>query len=184
MNAELLPKPLRQRYEAATIGRPSKYRGDYHPNTLLFYAVQGLSMTQIASEFGVCRSTLYEWAKTHEEFSDAFKTGHTLSQAYYEDIANQNVLNSSTSMPQFLSLESILAKRYGLKNTEAYSGGDLSSMQKMTPENKVHHLWAKYSDGKISAEQLNSLLQSIRAEADINLLPGMLAKIEELKANN
>lgn len=45
----------------------------------------GKSVVQIACEIGVHRDTLYEWAKVHSEFSDAFMYARQCSQAWWED---------------------------------------------------------------------------------------------------
>lgn len=54
-------------------GRPSTYDPAYCERVVEFLK-DGFSLAAFAGEIGVARSTVYEWAKEHPEFSDAVKT--------------------------------------------------------------------------------------------------------------
>jgi len=47
---------------------------------------QGKSHVQIACALDVTRETLYQWAETHSDFSDAIKRARQLAQAWFEDV--------------------------------------------------------------------------------------------------
>ena len=55
-----------------TAGRPTKYDPKYC-DEIIDYMGQGYSKTAFAGHIGVSRETIYEWGRTHEEFSDATK---------------------------------------------------------------------------------------------------------------
>lgn len=48
---------------------------------------QGKSLARVASDLGVARSTIYEWAQNHEEFADAIELGRDMALAHWEDMA-------------------------------------------------------------------------------------------------
>lgn len=64
-------------------GRPTKY-DESLANDAFSMLKEGKSITQVAVSFGVNRDTVYEWAKVHEEFSDALSRGKEASQAHWE----------------------------------------------------------------------------------------------------
>lgn len=65
-------------------GRPTSYNPEYCQEAI-DYLSQGKSITQLARKLGVNKSSIYEWAKVHEEFSNALNMGRQNSQAYWED---------------------------------------------------------------------------------------------------
>jgi orotate phosphoribosyltransferase-like protein len=69
----------------ARVGRPSKYRKEYCSKAIKLFS-EGKSVIQIAAELNVSRDTIYEWQKTHSEFSDSIKRGMAKSEAYWEHL--------------------------------------------------------------------------------------------------
>lgn len=63
-------------------GRPTKYNSAYC-QTVILMMTEGASMVEIAAEIGVNKTTLYEWEKAHEEFSNALKKGRAFSEAWW-----------------------------------------------------------------------------------------------------
>lgn len=45
---------------------------------------EGASITEVAADLGIAKSTLYEWRESIPEFSDAIKAGEDLSAAWWE----------------------------------------------------------------------------------------------------
>ena len=58
--------------EPRLIGRPSKYDPEYCQK-VIEAGNQGFSLTAFAGQIGVCRDTITEWVKVHEDFSLAVK---------------------------------------------------------------------------------------------------------------
>ena len=65
-------------------GRPSSYDPSYCEQ-VVEWGQSGKSATWMAAQLGVHRDTLYEWAKVHDDFSDAFMRARHLAQAWWED---------------------------------------------------------------------------------------------------
>ena len=108
-----LPEKLRPRFKAALQclqGRPTKFTEDLIPKILFFYA-KGYTITQVAAELGIARSTYYHWLKIHDCFSDVHKIGRTMSRAYLEELALENMDNRGFN---FLLLEARLRREFQL----------------------------------------------------------------------
>ena len=73
------------------VGRPTDYRPDFC-ELVVELGGQGKSYAQIAAEIGVARKTLYEWATIYPEFSNALNFSRDLSQAWFENIAQGNMV--------------------------------------------------------------------------------------------
>lgn len=70
-------------------GRPvgsDEYKPEYD-DMIVEHMRNGYSAVSFAAKIGVAKSTVYEWAKTHESFSNAFTRARTLCQAWWEDQA-------------------------------------------------------------------------------------------------
>lgn len=67
------------------VGRPSQYEPEYCERVIEL-GRQGKSPAQIASELGVVRQTLYNWAGQHPEFLAALTRAKIEEQRWWEDI--------------------------------------------------------------------------------------------------
>ena len=79
-------------------GRPSKFE-DSFCDIAIDYLRKGKSITQLAREIGVSKSTVYLWAEQHETFSDALQQGRELSQAFWEDELVDMMYNKDVNSP-------------------------------------------------------------------------------------
>lgn len=86
-------------------GRPSAYKPEYGEEIIQLMAA-GLSLTAAAAELGFHRDTVYQWAETHEEFSDALKLGRGKRVLSLE----RDLLDKDMAGPQ------ITARIFALKN--------------------------------------------------------------------
>lgn len=73
------------------VGRPTKYDPNCCSKVVSLMA-KGLSKDAVAGKLGISRDTLYEWCKSHEEFSDSIKTGEAKSRYYWEKIGMDGML--------------------------------------------------------------------------------------------
>lgn len=80
------------RCRMAKIGRPLKYRKEFHPQDFIRLSKQGKSLTQIALAWDIDRDTIYEWSKRNKEFSGAVKKGRALAEAWYMDLGQQAMI--------------------------------------------------------------------------------------------
>lgn len=65
------------------MARPTKY-DPAMCETVLELMTVGASITEVAAELGIAKSTLYEWRDSIPEFSDSIKRGEELSAAWWE----------------------------------------------------------------------------------------------------
>lgn len=72
-------------------GRPTDYLPE-HCESVIEYGKQGKSVAWMAAELGVHKDTLYQWAKTHPEFSDAFTRAKLESQRWWEDAGQSGLV--------------------------------------------------------------------------------------------
>lgn len=80
------------------IGRPTKYKDEYCDKAIKFLA-GGKSVTQLSAHIDVCKDTIYEWAKVHQDFSDALIRGKELSQAHWESELVNMMYNKEVNSP-------------------------------------------------------------------------------------
>lgn len=64
-------------------GRPSKYKTKYC-DMIIDHMAEGYSFESFGAIIDVNQDTLHEWAKRHEEFSEAKKLAFTKSRYYWE----------------------------------------------------------------------------------------------------
>lgn len=65
------------------MGRPSIYTKEFCPRVIAFMAC-GFSLAAFAGDIGVSRDTVYEWAESHPDFSDALKKARAARTLYWE----------------------------------------------------------------------------------------------------
>lgn len=86
-------------------GRPTLYKPEYC-TLLVDHLSKGFSFESFAAIPSVNTDTLYEWAKQHEEFSDAKKQGWAKSLLFFEnealEVAAGNKKAFSTTMLIFI----------------------------------------------------------------------------------
>ncbi len=65
------------------MGRITKYKKEYC-DQIIKHMEEGLSLESFAGVVGICRATLYEWFKVHEEFSEAKEIGLMKSLLWWD----------------------------------------------------------------------------------------------------
>jgi hypothetical protein len=73
------------------MARPTEYKQEFCEK-VIEYGKQGKSVAWMAAELGVSKDSLYEWAKVHEEFSDAFTRAKLESQRWWEDKGQEGMV--------------------------------------------------------------------------------------------
>ena len=77
-------------------GRPTDYKAEYC-QTAIDLMAEGASITEVAAEIGVWKSTVYEWIDKHQDFSDSIKKGVDPSEAWWERKGRKNLENKDFS---------------------------------------------------------------------------------------
>ena len=73
-------------------GRPTDYKAEYCERVIELGKL-GKSHAQISADLGVSRQTLYDWQAAHPEFLDAIKEARDYAQAWFENIAQNNLVS-------------------------------------------------------------------------------------------
>ncbi len=82
--------------EKRPTGRPSKYKTEYCEQ-LIEHMASGLSFESFAGVIEVNVDTLHEWAKVHEEFSDAKRLAFAKNMAFWEKLGIEHIINKTDS---------------------------------------------------------------------------------------
>lgn len=72
-------------------GRPTDYRPEYC-EAVIEFGRMGKSLTWMAAELGIAKSTLQLWEKDIPEFSAAMTQARAHSQKWWEDAGQDNML--------------------------------------------------------------------------------------------
>lgn len=78
--------------EKRPVGRPTKYRPEYCEQ-IIELGKQGKSIAQMASHFDVDKASIFDWDKSHPDFSTALARAKAHSQTWWENTAQQNMDN-------------------------------------------------------------------------------------------
>lgn len=73
-------------------GRPTKYNPDYCQRAIDLLK-EGADIAELAYEFDVVQSTIYEWAKNNKEFSEAIKIGRDVAEGWWKKTGRTNIYN-------------------------------------------------------------------------------------------
>ena len=77
--------------EVNKVGRPTDYRPEFCERVIELGS-EGKSHAQIAAALGCSRRVLYDWQAAHPEFLHAIMEARDLAQAWFENIAQNNLL--------------------------------------------------------------------------------------------
>ena len=73
-------------------GRPTKYKEEYC-DMLVYHMAQGYSFDTFAAVVNVCRDTIYEWLRVHENFSYAKKVGEQKNHLFFQHLGLMGMRN-------------------------------------------------------------------------------------------
>lgn len=77
-------------------GAPTKYTDDM-PDKIIAAMESGKSVVRFARDIRVHFDTIYEWAKVHPEFSEAFKKAKSYCEAHWEEWLVNNLENKQVN---------------------------------------------------------------------------------------
>ena len=80
--------------EKKAMGRPVEYDPAMCEKAIELGKI-GKSITAIAVNLGVAKSTLYEWVDTYPDFSNAIKKARDAAQQWFEDVGNKHIVEES-----------------------------------------------------------------------------------------
>lgn len=117
--------------QSRKVGRPTKYTAA-SAKALYESLAAGDSVTQFAASQGVSKSTIYLWADTHPEFSDALTRGQEASQAFWEGQLREMMFSREVNAPL---VKLYFANRFNW--TDKAEVDNKSSDGSMTPPTRI-----------------------------------------------
>lgn len=112
------PLPPSRALVPAQVGRPTKFKMEYCESVEKLGKL-GATDAQIASFFGVSKSTLYLWKIQHEEFSEAEKRGKIIADM---EVANFLHMKATGMLPK--DAGDTTAAIFWLKNRQRLTWND------------------------------------------------------------
>lgn len=107
-------------------GRPTKYKEEYC-DMLIDHMAEGYSFETFGAVVDVCKDTLYEWVKVHEEFSDAFKRAKLKCQMTWEKAGGIDALSAERFNAGLYKLH--MVNRFGWADKKEVSVPEDSSIK-------------------------------------------------------
>jgi hypothetical protein len=74
----------------SVLGRPAKYTDEFC-DRLVEHMADGFSFESFGGIISVCKDTLYDWERTHENFSYAKKIGLQKNLLYWEELGKKGI---------------------------------------------------------------------------------------------
>jgi hypothetical protein len=69
------------------------YQSLHHPQEFVRLCGEGCLLSEIAATFGISVKTLSKWSTEHTDFAEAVDLGYTVSRAFWERLARENLFN-------------------------------------------------------------------------------------------
>lgn len=164
------------------IGRPTKYNPDFHPEEIIrLMKEQGKTAVQVARDWDIDVDTLYEWAKVHKIFSDAFTRAKKFRLAWWEDIGQKGLVTSDD-----VRFDSRL---YGMMMK--YSGVNMEERNVAVPELATCKTFSEQATvicgalacGKITPKEAQTMVDVISICAKIEEVTDLRTKLEAIEAH-
>lgn len=123
-------------------GAPSKYKKSFHPKDFIEQSKRGKHVIQIASSWEVHKDSLYEWAKKHKEFSDAFKLGRQHANAYYINLGVAGMTGTASLNGQKIHInygfyQYITKAMFGWNDNQKPDADEFDLELEVTPYEKI-----------------------------------------------
>ena len=139
------------------VGRPSKYKPEFCERVLEL-ASDGCGWADYAAEFGIDRTTLYDWAAAHEDFSTALSRAKVLEQQWWEKQARTGMFaDKFNALVWKTSVQARFRDDYTERKINEVSGPDGGSIKIQTANVDVDAL------GEEEREALKQLLLAAKA---------------------
>ena len=85
-------------YVVGKKGRPTKYNAKLCALLPAMFA-NGESVPEVCADLGIHKDTFFEWVKTYKEFSDSYKKGLELSEAWWTKLGRAGATGKAKIQP-------------------------------------------------------------------------------------
>ena len=166
-------------YVMAKVGRPTKYKPDFHPKDCIRMGKEGFFKVEMALEWDVCCDTINEWCAQHEEFSYAYKRACHYRAAWLLKAGKSGLFGNKES--QLNALAWSMMMRYDGQNTDERKV-KLPALRKCkTFAEKAKCVINAFGDGKLTPKEANTLADLICKEAKVEETTELRAKLEAIE---
>ena len=125
----VIKKPDAPPVKANPLGRPTLYRPEYCERVMEL-AAAGDGPAAYAVEFGIDRTTLYDWAAAHPDFSTALQRAKQIEQVWWERAGKQGLTAKSFNAVVWkTSMQARFRDDYTEKKVTEISGPDGAPVQ-------------------------------------------------------
>ncbi len=131
----------------------TKYDDNFHPTEFVNLALTGMSDIEIATEFGISKSTMDAWGAKYPNFKEALDIGRTAYEAYYLRVGRRNFTNDrfNNSLFKFLAMNKLnYSDKVESKSMTLNQHGVLLLPPKMTIEEWENQ--NKLMEGEVSGD--------------------------------
>lgn len=160
----------------------TKFKGAMCIDIIKMFA-RGKTRAQFSAKHNICKRTFDTWLDKYPMFLDAYIRANEKARAYYDDIAEQHLIEEHKGPKLNTRLyELIMRNRFEMPATRIVR---LEGMAKRTVEEKLQSICDAVAKGLITpdeAQKLGSLIDSTIKADEYAKLKKMIEEIEEAKA--
>ena len=95
---ELVKSERANVYVVGKRGRPTKYDAKLCKLLPAMFA-NGESVSEVCAELGITKETFFQWEKLHPDFSDSYKKGKELSEAWWAKLGRSGAMGRAKIQP-------------------------------------------------------------------------------------
>jgi len=159
-------------------GRPSSYRDNF-PKIVTDEMAKGCAIVEVCKALDISKDTFYRYVKTRSEFSDAYKKGLNLSEAWWVHEAHISMRDRTfNAVLWYMNMKN----RFGWHDQKpAYKAkkipgfeGDLNQKSKAAD--------TALKDGVLSTDEHNLVMGSLLSEARILEIDTLVKRVAKLEA--
>ena len=164
----------------AKVGRPTKYKPDFHPQDCLRLGKEGYFKVEMALEWDVCCDTINEWCAQHEEFSDAYKRACHYRAAWLLKVGKSGLFGNKESQMNALAWSMMM--RYDGQNTDERTVS-LPELAKCKDFNEMSDCVVKaFASGKLTPKEANTLADLISKGVRVEEVTVLREKLEAIES--
>ena len=104
-------KIAKKKSSTRPVGRPTKYKPDFHPEDFVRRSRSGENVTEICEAWDLDTAQIYRWAEKHAEFRSSLKRGRDYLDAYFHKVFKAmmygKIPNANVTAAIFLSKNAV-----------------------------------------------------------------------------
>lgn len=158
------------------VGHPTDYKPEYCEYVVDKMKDEGYIVEQFCRDWGIVRSTFYEWLATHKAFSDAYTRGQQYRKAYHKELVESGIQADRFNERAFAML-----LRYSGESGDERTISLPKLIRAKTFAKKCDVVFKALADEYINFKEANAILDMIGKAARIDEVTEMRKKLEEIE---